>query len=553
MKSYQFGVIIDESPQSEAEILDMADALGNAGCLDRTVCGHREGVEVVFDRDAESLQHAMHFAVTAIENAGYKVKRVELERESITAETQYELVTLPEVFGFGRFVVPSYQRSYSWESEQRKDLLDDLVNIARLRQRGQDQRHFTGTIVAARPTGGDGEALEIVDGQQRLTSLVILIAELLRRPELAQRTITWEGKQVPVQEVFLNRIEGPGRTVRPLLLNTETDEFFKSVVLENCPQLQDAASKGHSNLADAQREFRSWVNRLGPEGPLTPEAALDAVLHGMGFLFYAPARSNETGLMFEVINNRGKPLSQLEKVKNYLVYFATRHGTTELDDTVRQAWPHILKDLSDAQLVSNQDEDSFLRAAWIVYAYPGKSESHAVYAGLKALWPPEDAACWQPLTQFVKFLQGAARSVRELRTPTQKGVLSPEEDVLTDLSCQRSHASVLPLVLAIYARVQEDPTERVRLLRLVEKLNFRHYGLPVAKRSDTGQGDLFWWAHQFYDKWSSTLEGARGDSGWLEERLTSFVRDRAPDVELVKALPLDHDEGFDYYSWGSLN
>lgn len=87
MKSYQFGVIVDESPQNEAEILDMADALGNAGCLDGTVCGHREGVEVVFDRDAESLQHAMHSAVTAIENAGYKVKRVELERESITAET----------------------------------------------------------------------------------------------------------------------------------------------------------------------------------------------------------------------------------------------------------------------------------------------------------------------------------------------------------------------------------------------------------------------------------------------------------------------------------
>lgn len=87
MKSCQFGVIVDASPQSEAEILDMADALGNAGCLDASVCGHREGVEAVFDRDAESLQHAIHSAVTAIENAGYRVKRVELERENITAET----------------------------------------------------------------------------------------------------------------------------------------------------------------------------------------------------------------------------------------------------------------------------------------------------------------------------------------------------------------------------------------------------------------------------------------------------------------------------------
>lgn len=87
MSSYQFSVIIEQSPQTDEELLDMADALGNAGCLDASICGHPDGAEAVFDRDAESLQDAIHSAVTAIEDAGFKVKRVELERESITAET----------------------------------------------------------------------------------------------------------------------------------------------------------------------------------------------------------------------------------------------------------------------------------------------------------------------------------------------------------------------------------------------------------------------------------------------------------------------------------
>jgi len=87
MTSYLFSVIIDISPQEETEILDIADTLGSADCLDASVCGHPEGVEAVFDRDASSLQEAIHSAVTAIEGAGFQVKRVELERQHIVAKT----------------------------------------------------------------------------------------------------------------------------------------------------------------------------------------------------------------------------------------------------------------------------------------------------------------------------------------------------------------------------------------------------------------------------------------------------------------------------------
>ncbi len=87
MTSYLFSVIIDISVKKEAEILDIADALGDVDCLDASVCGHPEGVEVVFDRDGTSLQKAIHSAVTAVEAAGYSIKRVELEREHIFASS----------------------------------------------------------------------------------------------------------------------------------------------------------------------------------------------------------------------------------------------------------------------------------------------------------------------------------------------------------------------------------------------------------------------------------------------------------------------------------
>jgi hypothetical protein len=86
MKTYQFRVILDQSPRNEEEMLCMADAIGDAGCLDASVGGHEHGTEVVFDRRAESLQLAISSAVTAIEKVGYTVRRVEMQRESITAE-----------------------------------------------------------------------------------------------------------------------------------------------------------------------------------------------------------------------------------------------------------------------------------------------------------------------------------------------------------------------------------------------------------------------------------------------------------------------------------
>lgn len=80
----QFSIIVTGSPANEDEMLDVAEALGEAGCLDGSVGGHPEGLEVAFNREAASLDEAIKSAVLAVESAGFTVSRVELARESIT-------------------------------------------------------------------------------------------------------------------------------------------------------------------------------------------------------------------------------------------------------------------------------------------------------------------------------------------------------------------------------------------------------------------------------------------------------------------------------------
>ena len=85
--NHQFSVIIDYTPNNNDQTLDLADALGNAKCLDASIGGHEEGTEVIFHREAESLDVAIKSAVAAIEGAGYRVKRIEMGRETISFES----------------------------------------------------------------------------------------------------------------------------------------------------------------------------------------------------------------------------------------------------------------------------------------------------------------------------------------------------------------------------------------------------------------------------------------------------------------------------------
>jgi len=83
MTAYQFSVIIPTMPMTVEEILDATDVLGNAGCTDASIRGHANGIELLFERTAESLQAAIASAISDVERAGYRVSKIEMERKTL--------------------------------------------------------------------------------------------------------------------------------------------------------------------------------------------------------------------------------------------------------------------------------------------------------------------------------------------------------------------------------------------------------------------------------------------------------------------------------------
>jgi len=79
----RFAVIVAAAKMGHETILDATDALGEAGCTDASLRGHADGMELLFARSARSLQSAISSAISDVESAGFRVLRVEMQREAI--------------------------------------------------------------------------------------------------------------------------------------------------------------------------------------------------------------------------------------------------------------------------------------------------------------------------------------------------------------------------------------------------------------------------------------------------------------------------------------
>jgi len=457
----------------------------------------------------------------------------------------YELLTLKSIFDTGnrQLRVPDYQRGYSWEIEQRTDLIEDIKQVI-----SHSHRHFTGTVVAS--SNAKSSVFDLVDGQQRITSLIILISCLMREAKSRNITSLVNMNLKDIESIYIKSGAESGNTCYQLQLGIVRDPLFQEVLNSGKIKIQEVKNKSDQNIIDAAEQFSKFVSDLDNKGL---DDLYNAVTEKLGFLFYAPEYDAEIGIMFEVINNRGKPLSELEKIKNYLIYFAGRHDKPDLKKKVNSSWPLLLDSLNKAGYTSNDDENRFLRVCWLVFQDYNKSRSYHVYDNLKLEYKPSESDNWEVLVEFINFIVGSAKTYENLHRSSDSSLSENEKIYLRRVSLHPANASVLPLIVSIYA-IEQCAVKRSSLLDLIEKLNFRYYVTGIANRNDSGQGDLFQMGYDFYnDKFKKTDAEANLDNYQiLQSRIVNFINQNANDYKFVQYLTLDHDEAGDYYKWQGL-
>jgi uncharacterized protein with ParB-like and HNH nuclease domain len=464
-----------------------------------------------------------------------------------------ELLSIEEIVKDNFFKIPDYQRGYSWEESQLTDLIKDINHIATI-----THKHYTGTIVITE--NKETKKYEVVDGQQRLTTIIILLKLIYDTDPI---------KYAQIKENFLVRNDGE----YVLETNAETNIYFKEAVLGNKKNLI-VDIKSLANLKFAKEFFYKWLKN----NEHRIDEIYKTVIDSLGFICFSPTNTNEIGIMFEVINNRGKALSELEKIKNYFIYFATINSKNNLRTKINDNWGTILKNLSHASVISNDEENNFLRNCYLVFFSPNKGRSWYVYDELKDKFKIEDKNDLEgkvaKIESFIDFIQQAAQSYafffnRNFFKTQYKGTNEEQlENVLKRLRCQPVNASIMPLYLATMTYLYDRPEDVINMLNTIEILNFRIYVLfnPHIRRADTKQGDLFQWAFELNrDRNWETYDETEDQKTWLDREiegdifdyirmhLEDFTSYLCPEEVFIQALTIDNDEtAVDYYNWTGL-
>jgi alkylated DNA nucleotide flippase Atl1 len=240
--------------------------------------------------------------------------------------------------GKTRYLIPLYQRPYSWKHASLKQLWDDLIDLARRRQDTPGAMHFTGSLVlsAASVTPGMTSFI-VVDGQQRLTTLSVLLVSLrdywARNGDDERRTELHE-------DYLTNRFAS--EDARWKLLPTQADRSTYLTMLAGRP-----LDNPDSLLDDAHRFFERQIALLGPDDP-DVAAVQDAVLDGLAFVTITTHDSDNVYRIFESLNNTGVPLTQADLVRN-LVFMQLGDDS---DHVYESAWLPLQKGLSSRDLES---------------------------------------------------------------------------------------------------------------------------------------------------------------------------------------------------------
>ncbi len=471
----------------------------------------------------------------------------------------HQLRTLPEIFEGNFFCIPDYQRGYAWDEKQIDELLKDIDHLL---LDTSAVRHYTGTLVLSLNKDQSNQ-YHIVDGQQRLTTLVIFLKCISL---FADR----EDKE-SIGTKYLKRGD-IGNDQFVLKLNLDTNKFFEKVILsdrnlENCP----ITLESHERLLNAHDLIHKWLTQKTSSGVLITQI-LNVLEERLGFLVYSPVEDAETGIMFEVINNRGKQLSELEKVKNYLIYCSIKLSAFSLRDDITEHWSDILQSLNKAKKTSPNEESSFLRYCLVVFFKMNKTDSQYGYDVLKERIKIDQ--CLQSsekknqtitkLQDFIQFLKLSAKWYEHLYAPNYVGLDKAIQPLIENIRAQNVHASIMPLFLALVLKNKGKGEMLERHLQLLETLNFRVYiANGMTFRKDTGQGDLYQYASRYY--YGSLLNSfiaeenrvvgkttLTNDDQALEYLLVSFTQNLAHDGWFEASFYLDGKSSFDFYGWRGL-
>jgi hypothetical protein len=356
--------------------------------------------------------------------------------------------------------VPMFQRDYSWTEQEWDDLWQDIVAML---EPGGEQGHYMGYLVLQ---SNDERNYDIIDGQQRMTTLSLVVLAVLRNLQrLVELKVDASDNQLRAEELrktyigFLDPVTLIAKS--KLSLNRHNDQFYQTylVPLERLPKRNLKASE---HLL--RKGFEWFENRVCDRFGESRSGAdlarfVDAIADRLFFTVISVTDELNAFKVFETLNARGVRLSSTDLLKNFL--FSVVHGAGGHEHEIRS-----LEDRWEAVI--------------------GKLGSESVPDFLRVFWNSQNpltrhADLFKTIRGSIKAKAGVFALLRDMdRDADIYAALGDAHDAMWTVD-QRNHIAELimfnirqPHSLLLAARRTLNDTDFTRVLRACSVVSFRY-------------------------------------------------------------------------------
>ena len=268
--------------------------------------------------------------------------------------------TLRQLLGNGvLYKVPRFQRDYSWTEEEWDDLWQDIIGLSN--DQGEDS-HYMGYLVLQTK---DNKEFNIIDGQQRITTLSLLVLAILSiLEEIISEGIDIDDNTKRVKtlrDTYIGSLDVVTLVPEPKLkLNRNNNDFYQTYLIPNVELPKRNLKNSDKLLKNSFLWFKERLNGyiINKSGGDFAKF-IEKVSHNLFFTVITVNDELNAYKVFETLNSRGVRLSATDLLKNLIFSIISKSGSHETEmDNLEQHWERILGKLG------NNNFSDFVRVFW---------------------------------------------------------------------------------------------------------------------------------------------------------------------------------------------
>ncbi|MFP4100613.1 DUF262 domain-containing protein [Coleofasciculus sp.] len=432
--------------------------------------------------------------------------------------------TISDLFSVKKkYIVPRFQREYSWTKEQVLELWNDIIsNISSKDNDLEHTEYFIGSLVLV----GDDKSisLQIVDGQQRLTTITILLSALCERfLELKKDKIAKSiydnyiaGKDDEGEDYFKLQNETPKPFFQTTIQDINKEENDPSSQEEKCLLSSYNELYLSTSIENLKENFRGLEDDAEYEKLL--KAIRDQVVKYLKVIFITVNDEDEAYTIFETLNARGMNLSFVDLIKNKVFKSLTHKHP---DDSAKTKWKQLRTTIVSREGTGSLE--TFVRHWWISrYAYVSANN---VYKSFKNKWNSGELEA----INFLDEIISDANLYIKIASPVVEDFKQQEEkDLYRSLSALRIFNVIQqrPFILSIFRAKERGLiklSELKEMISFIEKFHFL-FNAVCSMRPSGIEGSYSKAARQMFE--AKDKHTAKKIIGELKNQLTSRLPDK---------------------------